>query len=119
MKKIYISILVITAALIGGFFASEQKPAAAFLDVRTMEEWKNGHIHGAIHIDLANIKQGELPNISKDTEIFIYCRSGKRASEAAQILRENNFTRVINAGGFSDLQTKGEKVCYGVIPDCG
>ena len=45
------------------------------IDVRTVAEWKTGHLDGAIHIEWQDILQ--IPSkISKDEEIYLYCRSG-------------------------------------------
>jgi len=130
MKKynIYVITGLFSVAVIFGFLATSKKDevkstvvhvAITYLDVRTDEEWESGHVNGAIHFDLAKLQKGELPQISKDAEISVYCRSGKRASEAVRILTENNFTHVNNVGGFSGLETQGKKVCYGITPDCG
>ena len=70
------------------------------LDVRTVEEWQMGHKAGAIHFDLERLISGELPDFDKETELKVYCQSGGRAQMACQILIDQGFTNVHNAGGF-------------------
>lgn len=70
------------------------------LDVRTIEEWNQGHKPGALHFDLARLIAGEVPLIEKSTELQVYCRSGGRAEIASEILRSKGFTSVHNNGGF-------------------
>ena len=89
-----------------------------FVDVRTDEEWQAGHLNNAIHLDLSKIQQGQLPDLSKDTPVAIYCRSGNRAGQALKIFQQNGFTNVRNAGGLAELQSSGNKVCLGVQSSC-
>jgi len=73
------------------------------LDVRTEEEFAEGHIKGAILIpdyELADRAETELPN--KDARILIYCRSGRRSANAANALIELGYTNVYDFGGIID-----------------
>lgn len=73
--------------------------AATVIDVRTAEEFAEGHLQGAVNIDLMSdsfaAKVGALP---KDAEYIVYCRSGNRSAQAAAIMRDAGFT-VQDAGG--------------------
>lgn len=89
-----------------------------YIDVRTDQEWQAGHLDGAMHFDLALLQQGQLPNLPKDTPIALYCRTGVRAGQALQILKQNDFTNARNAGGFAALQSQGNKVCIGSRSSC-
>ncbi len=89
-----------------------------FIDVRTDGEWNAGHLDGALHFDLVWLQRGELPDLSKDAPIALYCRTGIRAGEALKILQENGFTNVRNAGGFAGLQAQGKKTCAGTQSTC-
>lgn len=71
------------------------------LDVRTLEEWNEGHKENAVHFDLSRLMSGEIPNLPKDANIQVYCRSGGRAAMACEILSDHGFSTVHNAGGFS------------------
>ena len=46
----------------------------------------------------------KLGFISKDEEIFLFCRSGKRSGKAKKILEAEGYTRVINIGGFEEAK---------------
>ena len=70
------------------------------LDVRTKEEWEEGHKDGAVHFDLERLMNGEVPDCDKGTELQVYCRSGGRAGIACDILKTKGFTNAHNAGGF-------------------
>jgi len=68
------------------------------VDVRSPREWKNGHIPGARHIFLPELRKrvGELDR-AKPTAV--YCASGYRASIAASILKEEGFDALWNVPG--------------------
>ena len=62
------------------------------VDVRTIEEYNEGHIPNAVEAKLKN----------KDDLILVYCRSGRRSREAALKLIEKGYTNVIDFGGIKD-----------------
>ncbi|MCI6673271.1 MAG: rhodanese-like domain-containing protein [Sphaerochaetaceae bacterium] len=72
------------------------------VDVRTPEEFKAGHIPGAINIRNESIKgePEELPD--KNARILLYCRSGLRAEDAMTKLDELGYTDLSNMGGILD-----------------
>ena len=73
------------------------------LDVRTQEEYDEGHIPGAILIPNTEIEARageELPD--KDQLILVYCRSGRRSKLAAEILVELGYTNIREFGGIID-----------------
>ena len=86
---------------------------AILLDVRRDEEWQAGHAVGAIHWDLAKLQAGQMPNIPKDADVQIYCRSGNRAGTAQNIMLQNGYRKVANLGGLSDWEKMGGKVVSG------
>ena len=70
------------------------------IDVRTKEEFKDGHVKGSINLPLNTLPQrfqGMLPN--KDQKIYIICLSGARASDATDFLKKSGYTDVHNIGG--------------------
>ena len=73
---------------------------AILIDVRTPEEFSQGHYKGAINFDLNLTMRGKLPNISKDAKVEVYCRSGGRAEAAKQILNSAGFNDAENIGGY-------------------
>lgn len=67
------------------------------IDVRSETEWNTGHLEGALHIEWQDILQIS-PDISKDEQIYLYCRSGKRSEKATKILLEAGYINAKNAG---------------------
>lgn len=73
------------------------------LDVRTEDEFAQGHIPGAILIpDYAIREEAEEALPDKDALILVYCRSGRRSKNAAQILLELDYTNIREFGGILD-----------------
>ena len=73
------------------------------LDVRTQEEYDQGHIPGAIlisHEEIAEKAEGVLTD--KDQLILVYCRSGRRSKIAAEALVELGYTNIKEFGGIID-----------------
>ena len=73
------------------------------LDVRTQEEYDHGHIPGAVLIpdyEIEQAAQDMLPD--KDQLILVYCRSGRRSKNAAQVLAELGYTNIKEFGGILD-----------------
>ena len=67
------------------------------IDVRSEAEWNTGHLEGALHIEWQDILQIS-PDIPKDKEIYLYCRSGNRSEKATKILLEAGYINAKNAG---------------------
>ena len=73
------------------------------LDVRTQEEYDEGHIPGAILIPNTQIEaRAEEVLTNKDQLILVYCRSGRRSKLAAGILVELGYTNIKEFGGIID-----------------
>ena len=73
------------------------------LDVRTQEEYDEGHIPAAVLIpdtEVENRAEEELPD--KEQLILVYCRSGRRSKLAAQILADLGYSNVKEFGGIID-----------------
>jgi len=70
------------------------------LDVRTQEEYDEGHIEGAalLPYDAIADYSAALPE-DKNAVIIVYCRSGRRSAIAAQTLAEMGYTRIYDLGG--------------------
>lgn len=69
-----------------------------FLDVRSEDEYKSGHMEGAIFIPVSELGD-RLNELSRDKPIIVYCKAGVRSAKAATILVENGFTQVYDMGG--------------------
>lgn len=73
------------------------------IDVRTAEEFKEGHIPGAVNIPLDQIDQADIASGSQ-----LYCRSGRRSGIARNKLKERGIDTV-NLGGIEDYDGPTEK----------
>jgi len=70
------------------------------LDVRTMQEFKSGHIKKAKNLELRQIpRQIESMIKNKDEEILVYCLTGSRSRLAARALGKMGYTKVSDFGG--------------------
>ncbi len=79
------------------------------LDVRTQEEYDEGHIPGAIVIPLAEIEdRAEEELTDKDQLILVYCRSGRRSKMAAEALVQLGYTNIKEFGGILDWRYEVE-----------
>ena len=63
------------------------------LDVRTIEEFKSGHLRGAKLIPLSELEKNlDKLEADKNRKIIVYCRSGSRSVSASRILEKHGFT---------------------------
>ena len=77
---------------------------ALIVDVRTPEEFADGHYPGAINIPHETILEGlNQLGVTAHTSVILYCRSGNRSGQAEQVLREKGYTEARNAGGLKAL----------------
>jgi phage shock protein E len=82
-----------------------QDPQTTFVDVRSKEEFADGHFPGATNIPLQEIaaKANELKK--SNAPVVLYCRSGARSMNAYFLLKQLGLENVHNAGGLYDLLT--------------
>ena len=71
------------------------------LDVRTPNEFEEGHIEKSINLDFYNaqIFLDAIMKFDKECPIFVYCRSGSRSFQACEILKQMGFTKAFNLEG--------------------
>ncbi len=73
------------------------------LDVRTAEEFADGHIPGAINIPNETIGTETIEQLpDKEQLILVYCRSGNRSKQAAEKLVNLGYTNIVEFGGIND-----------------
>lgn len=81
----------------------EKGEYGVILDVRTLEEYNEGHIEGATLLPNDEIKEkAEITLYDKEEVILVYCRSGRRSESAAKELIEMGYTNVYDFGGIID-----------------
>ncbi|MDO8365157.1 MAG: FAD-dependent oxidoreductase, partial [Saprospiraceae bacterium] len=70
------------------------------IDVRTKEEYEEGHVSGALNIPVDDIRS-RMNEIDRNKKIYTYCRAGLRGYLAQRILRQHGFKNIVNlAGGY-------------------
>ncbi len=81
----------------------EQDEEVIILDVRTEEEYRSGHIKGAILIpDYELQAKAEEILTDKEAVILVYCRSGRRSALAAEALSDMGYQKIYDFGGILD-----------------
>ena len=83
--------------------------SAVLLDVRTPDEYRQGHIPGSKNVPLQSISKVADMIDNKSTSIFVHCLSGARSRQAAAILKQMGYTNVKNIGGISAYAGKVER----------
>lgn len=111
-KKLLSVLLGGAMALSAGSALASQRADAAWeliesgalvVDVRTPEEFAQGHLDNAINIPLNTVETG-FADIAKNRSIVVYCRSGNRSGMAMESLVKQGFINVHNGGGLSEMQ---------------
>jgi rhodanese-related sulfurtransferase len=70
------------------------------IDVRTPEEYIDGHIEGALNINVQDQKFAEqISKLDKTKTVYIYCRSGSRSQMAASQMKTLGFKSIIDLKG--------------------
>lgn len=78
--------------------------SAYLVDVRTVGEFAEGSVANAVNIPLDEV-ENQIEKFKNKKKIVVFCRSGKRSSQAKSILDEMGIANVIDGGGISDVQT--------------
>ena len=80
------------------------RAGAMLVDVRTPEEYSQGHLQGSVNIpyDQLAARVDEIDQ-DKDRDIVLYCRSGRRSGLAKRTLESLGYTNVLNAGGYEQM----------------
>lgn len=97
-----------------GFFGNKEttdfkelvKNGAVILDVRSKEEFRGGHVQGAINIPVDVLSRDASKLGDKDTYVITCCMSGGRSSLAKNILHAAGYDNVHNGGGWQSLNSK-------------
>lgn len=77
-----------------------EMPGAPVLDVRTPEEFVNGHLQNAVNVDWnSNSFENGIAALDKSKPVFVYCLSGGRSHSAAVKMRSSGFTSVYELDG--------------------
>lgn len=82
-----------------GLAEYRQQTGALLLDVRTPEEYRQGHIPGSKNVPLQTIDKWDCLTENEDTPIYVYCHSGARSRQAVRLLNQMGHHNVTNLGG--------------------
>ena len=123
MKKVFLAFMTLLGLTacgqenfenvdVAGFDSLRQEPNVIVLDVRTSEEYAEGHLAGAL-----NIEQGEddfeakaKATLEKEKTIAVYCRSGRRSASASNRLAAEGYKCVNLKGGIIAWKDAGKPV---------
>lgn len=126
MKRKYLILMGLLMALLGACagdgvknmnvdafekaIAEEEK--LQLIDVRTQDEFFGGHIPNSISIDVSTgfFMQKAEAYLDINQKVYVYCKSGARSMEAAQMLKEKGYQVVNLKGGFDEWKAKGKPI---------
>ena len=86
-----------------------EKEKALLLDVRTPQEYREGHIPGSKNVPLQQLDKISSVADNKNIPLFVYCYSGGRSRQATAMLQHMGYTNVQNIGGIAAYQGKVER----------
>ncbi|MEE3343093.1 MAG: rhodanese-like domain-containing protein [Bacilli bacterium] len=77
---------------------------AILVDVRTKEEYADGHIDGAVNLPVDDINEDSVKEVVKDKYdvIIVYCKSGVRSNNAADKLKDLGYNNIYDLGAMSN-----------------
>lgn len=85
---------------------------AVVLDVRTEKEFKDGHIPGAVNLDVnAPDFATKLASLDKDKTYLVHCAAGRRSLKACGVMNQSEFKKIVNLeDGFTSWTKAGKPV---------
>ncbi|MBL0103087.1 MAG: rhodanese-like domain-containing protein [Bacteroidetes bacterium] len=97
---------------VADFKKSLSDSTTILLDVRTPEEYAEGHIAGSVNIDFKSPDfASRVDSLDKSKSYDLYCRSGHRSGESLKLMEEKGFTKVHHLeGGILKWQESGQPV---------
>ncbi len=96
----------------GEFKEKLEKDSGIVLDVRTQGEFNNGHVAGALLLDIMKPDFGDqIKKLDKEKTYYVYCRSGNRSTKATALMNELGFKKVYNVkDGIDNILKSGVPV---------
>lgn len=79
------------------------KKGGIIIDVRSPEEYADGHIKQSVNIPL-DLLESNIQKLDKSKPIITCCAAGMRSNSAKNILKDHGFTEVVSGGGWKSLQ---------------
>jgi rhodanese-related sulfurtransferase len=86
------------------------EPNIQLIDVRTSEEFSEGHIENAVNIDVtANDFDAKVASLDKEKPVMVYCKSGGRSAKASARLKELGFKTITDLeGGITNWKSENK-----------
>lgn len=81
-------------------------PNAVLMDVREVDEFRSGHIPGAVNVPLSRISTISIP---KDKPLFVYCLRGTRSRQAVSRITRMGYQNAKSIGGIASFKGQLEK----------
>lgn len=99
----------------GDFAAALKRPGTTILDVRTAQEYAQGHLPGAVNIDVESPDfTAQLAALDPNAPYAVYCHSGNRSGVAVAAMTDQGFTDAFHLeGGITAWQQAGGEVVTG------
>lgn len=128
MKSIFLKVTLLIFVCSIGLYLSAQNVAmdinqfeaklksagtnVQLIDVRTSDEFNKDHLQGAINYDIYESDfETNVGKLNKSKPIFVYCYSGGRSSQAANIMKKKGFKTIYDMSeGFKKWKTSGKPV---------
>lgn len=92
--------------------ADELASGARLIDVREPDEYRAGHVPGAVLVPLATVPQ-QLEQLMGDGPTYVICRSGGRSMQACELAADHGIDVVNVAGGTLAWATSGRPITAG------
>ena len=92
-----------------GVKESKTVSGAVLLDVRTPQEYSEGHVPGSKNVPLQTLDKVASVAGNKDAALFVYCYSGARSRQAVGVLKRMSYTNVTHIGGMATYSGKVER----------
>lgn len=108
--KLFKVILTVLMTLGVQMNANAESKQVVVLDVRTIGEFSEGHVNGALNIDFyAPDFKAQVSKLDKSKTYKVYCRSGNRSGQSVNIMKELGFSKVENLGSLQQAMVTLEK----------
>ena len=89
-----------------GLKRCRETPGAILVDLRDEEDYREGHIPGAVNVLLQNLREAAEEMAEMDTPLFLYCYGGMRSFQAEALLQAMGYQNALSIGGID--RYKGE-----------
>lgn len=87
---------------------AQADPSTRMVDVRSQEEYRSGHVPGAVNVPLENLQDALRLLEDKKAQLCLYCASGARSAMAVSMLKRMGYENCVNAGGIGGYSGKLE-----------